>query len=156
MQAPFFFARFSPSLLFMAELKTRPTKQSVTAFIKTVEPEHRRADAKVLMQIMRRVTGKRPVMWGPSIIGYGKYHYVYESGREGDWMVIGFSPRKSAITVYLMAGFSDKQKLLARLGKHRTSVSCLYINKLEDIDLDVLEEIIAQDVAFMRRKYKTA
>ncbi|GAA6155122.1 hypothetical protein NBRC116588_05950 [Pyruvatibacter sp. HU-CL02332] len=146
----------SPSLPFMAELKTKPTKQSVTAFIKTVESERRRTEAKVLMQIMRRVTGKRPVMWGPSIIGYGKYHYVYESGREGDWMVTGFSPRKSAMTVYLMAGFSDKQKLLAKLGKHRTSVSCLYINKLDDIDLDVLEEMITQDVALMRTKYKTA
>ncbi len=155
MQAPFFFAHFSPSLLAMAELKTKPTKQSVTAFIKTVEPERRRADAKVLMQIMRRVTGNRPVMWGTSIIGYGKYHYVNESGREGDWMVTGFSPRKSAMTVYLMTGFSKKQKLLARLGKHRTSVSCLYINKLEDIDLNVLEEMIAQDVADMRSKYKT-
>ena len=108
------------------------------------------------MQIMRRVTGKRPVMWGPSIIGYGKYHFVYESGREGDWMVTGFSPRKSALTVYLMAGFAGKDALLKELGKHRTSKACLYINKLEDIDLDILEKLIAKDVETMRAKYETS
>jgi len=139
----------------MAELKTKPTGQSVTAFLKTVEPARRRADAKVIMPIMRRVTGKRPVMWGPSIIGYGKYHYRYDSGREGDWMLTGFSPRKTALTVYLMRGFAGKDALLARLGKHKISKACLYINKLDDVDLAVLEDLIAADVAAMRKAYET-
>lgn len=138
----------------MAEPKTKPTGKSVTAFVKQVEPERRRAEARVMMQIMRRVTGKRPVMWGPSIIGYGKYHFVYESGREGDWMVTGFSPRKSALTIYLMAGFAGKDALLKKLGKHRTSKACLYINKLEDVDLDILEKLISKDVETMRAKYE--
>jgi len=140
----------------MADPKTHPTGESVTAFIAGVQHDRRRADAKLLLPIMRRVTGKRPLMWGPSIIGYGKYHYVYESGREGDWPITGFSPRKAAMTIYVMPGFKPFTAQLKKLGKHKTSSSCLYVNRLDDIDLDILEYILAQSVNIMREKYKTS
>ena len=102
---------------------------------------------------MKRVTDERPKMWGTSIVGYGSYHYVYASGREGDFLVAGFSPRKQALTLYIMSGFSGHQALMKKLGKHKTGKSCLYIKKLDDVDLEVLEELISRSVSFVQKKY---
>ncbi len=124
------------------ENKTRATGQSVAAFLAAVEPDRRRSDAKRLDAIFRRVTGFGPVMWGPSIIGYGRYHYRYATGREGDCLATGFSPRKAALTIYIMPGYTDFSPILKDLGKHRIGKSCLYINKLADIDEEVLRRLI--------------
>jgi hypothetical protein len=138
----------------MAELKTQPTGASVEEFIAGVEDEARREDCRALVKMMRRVTGSKPVMWGPSIVGFGSYHYRYASGREGDWMLAGFSPRKRDLTVYVMAGFKGAEKMLARLGKYRASKgSCLYLKRLSDIDLEVLEELVTASVDRLRRAY---
>jgi hypothetical protein len=137
----------------MAELKTRKTGASVRDFLDQIEDESRRRDAKTVARMMKRVTGARPEMWGPSIVGYGKYHYVYKSGREGDWMLAGFSPRKQALTLYIMSGFKGHAGLMKRLGKHSTGKSCLYIKRLEDVDLEVLEELIAASVEAVRQRY---
>lgn len=129
----------------MAENKTKPTSASVDDFIASIENPRRRADALTALKIYREVTGLPPVMWGPSIIGFGTSHYVYETGREGDMPAAAFSPRKAYLTFYVGDGFEGAEGLYAKLGKHRKSVACLYINKLDDIDLDVLHEIIARD-----------
>ncbi len=139
----------------MAENKTKPTKLSVTAFINGIEDKQKRADTKKVAAIMRRVTGKRAKMWGSSIVGYGEYHYKYESGREGDFMITGFSPRKQALTVYVMAGFERFESQMKKLGKYKTGRSCLYIKRLEDIDVKVLEKIIKGSVDYMRKNYAT-
>ena len=131
------------------EPKTRATEKSVSAFIDAVPNETRKADAKALLAMMKRVTGEEPKMWGPSIVGFGSYHYKYASGREGDWFLTGFAPRKQALTVYIMAGFDDYEALMARLGKHTTGKSCLYIKRLDDIDLDVLRELVRRSVDHM-------
>lgn len=115
--------------------------------------EARRQDSREILALMHRITGEDPVMWDPSIVGFGRYHYKYESGREGDFMLTGFSPRKTALTLYIMPGFSEYGDLMSRLGKHKTGRSCLYLKKLSDVDGTVLEEIIRQSVAFMREKY---
>ena len=130
----------------MAETKTRPTQVSVEDFIAGVEPASKRADAPVLDALFRKVTGEAPRMWGPSIIGYGQYHYRYESGHEGDMCRAGFSPRKAKHSLYILGcGGEDEEMeaLLARLGKHSRGAGCLYVNKLADIDLGVLEQMIA-------------
>ena len=137
----------------MAEPKTIPTEASVTEFLKAVENPSRRADCLALKKIMARATGHRPKMWGPSIVGYGSYHYKYASGREGDAALTGFSPRKSSLTIYIMPGFKPYTDLLNKLGKHKHSSSCLYINKLGDVDLAVLEKLITKSVKDMRKKY---
>lgn len=126
-----------------ARNKTHPTQADPARFIASVAHPTRRADAETLDRLFRRVTGFRPCMWGPSIIGYGKYHYVYDSGREGDFLATGFSPRQANLSIYIMPGYADFGPILDRLGKHRLGKSCLYVNKLADIDLDVLEELIA-------------
>lgn len=126
----------------MADNKTQPTEASVREFLDGVENETRRADAKQVLELMREVTGEEPRMWGPSIVGFGAYRYRYESGREGDWFLAGFSPRKSNLVVYIMSGFPRHAELMERLGKHRTGKSCLYINRLDDVDLDVLRELV--------------
>jgi hypothetical protein len=136
----------------MADNKTKPTKLSVGAFIDALTDPTRRADAKALVKMMQRASGEKPVMWGPSIIGFGSYHYTYESGREGDMPVIAFSPRKAATVLYLMTGFSDSAALLAKLGKHTTSKACLYIKKLADVDEEVLEALVVKSVAGMRAR----
>jgi len=136
-----------------SENKTQPTDASVDAFLDGVEPARRRDDARVILDLMRRVTGLEPVMWGESIVGFGQYHYHYKSGRQGDYPRTGFSPRKAALTVYVMPGFSDCQNLLAKLGKHKTSVSCLYITSLANVDMDVLEQIIRHGFEKMARLY---
>jgi len=131
----------------MAENKTVPTDASVDEFIATIDNSRRRADALTALEICKEVTGLSPVMWGPSIIGFGSYHYKYDSGREGDMPAAGFSPRKANTTFYIGDEFDDAEALLAKLGKHKKSVACLYINKLDDVDLDVLREIIARQYA---------
>ena len=138
----------------MAELKTKPNKNSVAAFIKSVE-EKRREDCQTLLSLMKKITRKKPTMWGDKIVGFGKYHYKYESGCEGDWFVTGFSPRKQNFSIYIMPGFSKYKTILNKLGKHKTSVSCLYINKLTDIDIKQLENLIARSVKDMAKLYKT-
>ncbi|WP_209834605.1 DUF1801 domain-containing protein [Ruegeria sp. HKCCE3926] len=122
--------------------KTVPTDQSVENFLKTVQPAHRAEDAHQLDKLFRATTGFKPVMWGPSIVGYGRYHYRYKTGREGDFLATGFSPRKSALVIYTMPGYADFADLMARLGKHKLGKSCLYVNKLADIDTGVLRELI--------------
>lgn len=139
----------------MAENKTKPTKASVTAFIKAIEDPAKRADARKVAAMMRRATGKRARMWGPSIVGYGTYHYEYASGREGDFMITGFSPRKQALTVYILAGFSRYDSLMKKLGRYRTGKSCLYIKRLADVDENVLERLINESVKYMRKNYET-
>lgn len=129
----------------MAENKTKPTTASVDEFIANIENTRRRNDALTSLKIYEEVTGLPPVMWGPSIIGFGKIHYVYESGREGDMPAAAFSPRKANMTFYVDGKFEGAEELYARLGKHKKSVACLYINKLDDVDLGVLREIIARD-----------
>lgn len=137
----------------MSQNKTAPTDQSVQTFIAAVEPEAKRNDARVLDQLFREVTGFQPVMWGPSIIGYGQYHYVYDSGRQGDFLATGFSPRKARHSIYIMPGYADFGDILARLGKHKMGKSCLYVNKLADIDLDVLAELIRAGLADLNQKW---
>ncbi len=129
----------------MAENKTKPTSASVDDFIVKIENPRRRSDALTALKIYKHVTGLPPVMWGPSIIGFGSYHYVYETGREGIMPAAGFSPRKANMTFYVDNKFEGAKELFAKLGKYKKSVACLYINKLDDVDLDVLTEIIARD-----------
>ncbi len=136
----------------MAELKTQKNQASVTDFLHAVENEKRKQDSFVILDLMKRITRSEPSMWGPSIIGFGSYHYKYASGREGDWFLTGFSPRKQSLSLYIMSGFKKYDSLLQKLGKCKTGKSCLYINKLEDIDMDVLEELIAASVSHMKRK----
>jgi hypothetical protein len=131
----------------MTDNKTRPTSASVDDFIAAIENPRRRADALASLAIYKEVTGLQPVMWGPAIIGFGSIHYVYETGREGDMPAAGFSPRKANMTFYINHDFEGAEALYARLGKHKKSVACLYVNKLDDVDLDVLREIIARQYA---------
>lgn len=137
----------------MAEAKTVPTGASVDEFLAAVEDEGRRRDCEVLRGLMREITGEEPQMWGPSIIGFGSYRYRYASGREGDWPLAGFSPRKRDLTVYVMAGFSQYEELMERLGKHRTGKSCLYLKRLDDVDLDVLRELVSRSVEHVAARY---
>ena len=137
----------------MATLKTQPTDASVDDFLGSVAHERRRRDSLVVLDMMRRITKLEPVMWGASIVGFGSYHYKYDSGREGDYLITGFSPRKQALTVYIMPGFGAYDGLMRKLGKYKTGRSCLYINTLEDIDLAVLEELIRLSFDHMQRKY---
>lgn len=130
----------------MAELKTQPNAASVEDFLNTVPDEEKRADAFAVLKLMKQVTKAKPKMWGSSIVGFGEYHYTYESGREGDWFLTGFSPRKQSLTLYIMSGFARYDSLMKKLGKYKTGKSCLYIKKLEDIDLVILKELITQSV----------
>ena len=141
----------------MAENKTKPTTVDPTAFVAGVEHKTRRADAERLLEIFHDVTGLEPKMWGPSLIGYGRYHYKYDSGREGDMLMTGFSPRKANLVMYIMPGYQGEamQDMLSRLGKHKLGKACLYINKLADVDESVLREIIAYGLADVRKRYET-
>ena len=125
-----------------AENKTVITAQDPADFIASVDNPTRRTDAEALDRLFRRVTGFQPRMWGPAIIGYGRYHYVYDSGREGDFLATGFSPRKASLSIYILPGYAEFGPILSRLGRHKTGKSCLYVTKLADIDLAVLEELI--------------
>ena len=128
----------------MAENKTKPTKLSVSTFIDAITDPSRRSDAKALVKLMQKAAGEKPKMWGPSIIGFGSYHYTYDSGREGDMPVVAFSPRKAATVLY---GLSDAEALLPKLGKHTRGKGCLYIKKLADVDQKVLEAMVVKAVA---------
>lgn len=134
----------------MSENKTIPTDVDPRAFIEAVEHNGRREDALLLLDLFGRVTGYEPQMWGPSIVGYGRYHYRYASGREGEFLLTGFSPRKAAMTVYVVPGFKKYTSQLKKLGKHRHSVSCLYLGRLSGLDLGALEEMIADSVERMK------
>ena len=122
--------------------KTQVTAQDPHEFLSTVEPVRRRQDAKTLLGFFTEVTGFQPRMWGPSIIGYGRYHYVYASGRSGDFLATGFSPRKARLSLYIMPGYQDYADILERLGKHKLGKSCLYLNNLDDVDMNVLAELV--------------
>lgn len=137
----------------MTANKTQPTGESVTAFLEAVEHPVRRADGLALDALFREVTGWTPVMWGPTIVGYGRYHYRYDTGREGDFLATGFSPRKSNLSLYIMPGYAERDAVLARLGKHKTGRACLYVNKLADIDMDVLAELIADGLEDLGRRW---
>lgn len=126
----------------MAENKTKENDASVEAFLHSVENTKRREDGFQLLDLMRDVTGKEAKMWGPSIVGFGNYRYRYESGREGEWFLAGFSPRKASLTLYIMGGFDGHEELMGRLGKYKTGKSCLYVKKLEDVDEGVLRELV--------------
>lgn len=135
--------------------KTQVTDVAPTDFVAGIENDARRADAEAALEIFADVTGMTARMWGPTIIGYGQYHYKYESGREGDFLMTGFSPRKANMVFYIMPGYTDMGDKLERLGKHKIGKSCLYVNKLADIDLDVLKEIITDGLEDMRARYET-
>ena len=137
----------------MAETKTRPAEVSVDAFLEGVAHPVRRADGKALREMMERVTGEKATMWGPSIIGFGSYHYRYASGHEGEAARIGFSPRDRELVLYLACGAPRAPALMERLGKHRTSVACLYVKRLADVDESVLEELVRESLDYMREKY---
>lgn len=137
----------------MAELKTKPTGVAVDAFLDAVPDPQRREDARKVRAMMERLSGEPAAMWGPSIVGFGTYHYKYDSGHEGDMARIGFSPRARELVLYVLGCFPRNQTLMDRLGKHKTGKSCLYIKRLADVDLDVLEELVAESLDYMREKY---
>ena len=137
----------------MAETKTKPTQMRVADFLDAAPDTVRREDAKTLLALMTRISNEEPVMWGPSIIGFGSYHYRYESGHEGDACRLGFSPRKAELVLYVLNGSPEQEAQLARLGKHRTGKACLYIRKLADVDMAVLEEIVRGALASMDARY---
>ena len=137
----------------MADNKTKPTTMSVPTFLDACTDEAQRTDAKTLAKLMQRVTGKKAAMWGSSIIGFDSYHYTYESGREGDMPIVGFSPRKAANVLYGTIGFDGAEALLAKLGKHTTGKGCLYIKKLADVDMKVLETLLKKAVAATRARH---
>ena len=138
----------------MAEAKTQKTDASVDDFLAGISPEKKRQDALALCELMKKVTKTQPKMWGESIVGFGSYMYKYASGHEGEWPLVAFSPRKQNLTVYLMPGFDKSKELLAKLGKHKTSKACLYINTLEDIHLPTLRQLIQHSVVEMKKMYK--
>lgn len=137
----------------MAQNKTQPTDKSVKTFIDSIDDQQKRADSYSLLALMKEVTGCEPKMWGPSIIGFDQYHYKYESGREGNFLKVGFSPRKRELSIYLMCSFEKQAETMKKLGKHRTGKSCLYVKRLEDIDLDVLKDLVQESVKFVDEKY---
>lgn len=139
----------------MADNKTKPTGVSIETFLDGVPDADKRADALALIDMLQSATGETPVMWGPSIIGFGSYHYRYESGREGNSPIIGFSPRKATLVLYIVTGFKGAEPLLAKLGKHTTGKSCLYIKRLADVDQQVLRQLVGRSVAAVRAKYAT-
>lgn len=129
-----------------AELKTKPTKADVEKFLNSIKDEQKREDSFKILKLMKQITKEEPKMWGSSIIGFGNYHYKYASGREGDWFLTGFSPRKQSLALYMMTYLEKHEKILKRLGKYKTGKGCLYINKLKDVDMKVLKELITTSV----------
>ena len=136
----------------MAELKTKETTESVAAFLDKIADEGRRADCLAVVDFMRAVTKEEPKMWGSSIVGFGRYHFKYESGREGDWMITGFSPRKGDLTLYIMGVFDKFPDLMKNLGKYKTGKGCLYIKKLADVDVKILRKLVKESVKLMASK----
>jgi len=139
----------------MAELKTKPTEASVKDFLNQIVDKERRDDCFAIAKLMEKATGAKPKMWGPSIVGFGTFHYKYASGREGDWLVNGFSPRKNDLTLYLMMGFEQHRELMQRLGKYKTSKSCLYIKRLDDVHVPTLKKLIERSVKQLRYYQKS-
>ena len=139
----------------MAELKTRPTEQNIDGFLSRVEDPVRSQDAERICRMMQRITRRKPQMWGTSIVGFGAYRYSYASGRIGEWPLTGFSPRKQALTLYIMSGFDEYNELLDRLGKYRTGKSCLYLKRLDQVDEKVLVSLIRRSVAHLRKTWPT-
>jgi hypothetical protein len=139
----------------MSGNKTVPNTNSVTDFLQAIPEEQKRKDCFVLLELMKEITNEPPVMWGPSIIGFGNYHYKYDSGREGDMLLTGFSPRSQNLSLYIMAGFKRYEDLMSRLGKHKTGKSCLYIKRLSDINIEVLKELIASSFNHYSIKYQS-
>jgi hypothetical protein len=137
----------------VAELKTKPTSVTARSFIKEVADEGRRSDCELLLALMKTLTGKKATMWGKAIVGFGSYHYRYNSGREGDWFVTGFSPRKRDLTIYIMPGFDNYPEIMARLGNYRLGKSCLYVKRLDDIDRGALGDLIQASLVDMARMY---
>ena len=138
----------------MAELKTKANTASVENFLRKVDDKQKREDSFKILEMMKKITKEEPKMWGPSIVGFGSYHYKYESGHEGDMCIAGFSPRKQALTVYILPGFDKYESLMKKLGKYKTGKSCLYIKKLEDVDQKVLAEVITESVKWMKSRKK--
>lgn len=139
----------------MAELKTKPTKESVTKFLKAIEPKEKQKDALTLLKMFKEITGEKPVMWGPSIVGFGKYHYKSDkSTQEGDWFHVGFSPRKQNLTLYILAWKMEEPKELAKLGKFKRGGGCLYINRLSDVDEKVLAKLIKEIYTYRKKVHK--
>ena len=139
----------------MAENKTTPNNQDVEQFLNRVDDERKRKDSFTILELMKQATGREPGMWGSSIVGFGSYHYTYESGREGDMPLAGFSPRKQNLTLYNMGGFERYDDLLKKLGKHTTGKGCLYIKRLDDVDLPTLKSLIEESVKHVKQKAKT-
>ena len=137
----------------MAELKTKPTRAGVQAFLSAIADDARRGDCETVLEIMKQAARAEPTMWGASIVGFGRYHYKYDSGREGDWFLTGFSPRKRDLTLYIMGGFERHDALMRRLGKYRTGKSCLYVKRLADLDLQVLKVLIRQSVTYVSKSH---
>tara|TARA_B100000780_G_C21115147_1_gene451079 strand:+ start:343 stop:762 length:420 start_codon:yes stop_codon:yes gene_type:complete len=137
----------------MAENKTKPTELAPIDFVNSVEHPQRKADALFLLDWFKKITGEEPVMWGPSLIGYGKYTYKYASGHGGEFFRTGFSPRKQNMSIYVMCGFDESPDLMQKLGKFKTGKSCLYVNKLADIDLEVLQQLVEDSLVYMKEKY---
>ncbi len=139
----------------MAEPKTRPTTASVEGFLAEVADEGRREDCRALAKLMKRVTRKDPVMWGPSIVGFGSYRYVYASGKTGDWPLVAFSPRKQDLTIYVLGDFPRREALLAKLGRHKASKACVYVKRLADVDAGALKELITESVRHVKAKHSS-
>jgi len=137
----------------MAKNKTIETKNSVAAFLKTITDEKKRKDFSVIISLITEHTGLEPKMWGTSIVGFGSYHYIYESGREGDAPLTGIAPRTNAIVIYLTASFDKREELLSKFGKYKSSKGCIYIQKLEDIDTAILIKMIKNSISYYRKKY---
>lgn len=137
----------------MAETKTKPTKETVATYLAKIANAGRREDCKALIEMMKTVTGQQPTLWGPGIVGFGRYHYTYDSGREGDTCLVGFSSRKTDISIYLFPVFPQKETLLKKLGKHKMGKGCLYVRKLEDVDTGVLAKMVISSIAEIRRRY---
>lgn len=139
----------------MAELKTKVTKTSVASFLKTIEEKEKREDSQILLRLFTEITGEKAKLWGTSIVGFGSYHYEStRSKQKGDWPLIGFSPRKANLTIYIMPGFKEYGEILKDLGKYKTSVGCLYIKRLSDIDISVLKKLIKRSYSDMKKKYQ--
>ena len=137
----------------MSGNKTQPTQDSPIDFINAVEPVQKRKDCLEILKLMEQLSAEKPVVWGGSMVGFGSYHYKYDSGREGDWFRVGFAPRKQNITLYIMTGFSTYPDIMQKLGKFKTGGSCLYIKKLADVDINVLADLIKESLAYMRQLY---
>lgn len=138
----------------MSSNKTKATDSSIEDFINTVENEQKRDDSREMIEVMKEITGSEPKLWGSGLIGFGQYHYKYESGREGDFFITGFSPRKTALTVYIVPGFDGYGEQMKKLGPHKTGKSCLYLKNLDVIDRDVLKEVIKDSVEVMKSRYE--